>query len=182
MTVDHPSQIAYVLKVADIAIKDTNLIRQIVAELPGPPRIVGELHACPAVIIESHFGVEQLIELLPSGQAFDVMELFRHYSIRLGEEDTLSTALADARASGRLAVGATAVERAIQRRRLELLVIATDIADDYKNLLQAIITRHAYRDAIAIPGLTKKELGQTVGVRRAGCVGLLKGGRRYVAL
>lgn len=68
----------------------------------------------------------------------------------------------------------------MQRGRLELLVIASGVAEPYAKMLRAIIEHNGYQGAVIQSELTREELGHAAGVRRAGCVGLLRGRRHVV--
>jgi ribosomal protein L7Ae-like RNA K-turn-binding protein len=85
--------------------------------------------------------------------------------------------LAENHRAHRLAIGAAAVERAIQRRKLELLVVATGLEKAYARTIEAVVERNGHTGPLLTSDLTRDELGQAAGVRRAGCVGLLRGHR-----
>lgn len=173
-----PTPILRVLEVASLRIGATaDTLRQVLADDSLPLSIIGELHGYPAVIVETTCEAEQVAGLLPADLAVEITELRRHYPSRPLTQASLAALLAEATRTRCLAIGATAIERAIQRRRLELLIIATDITPPYRHLLRTVIGRNGYSGALTICELTQVQLGQAAGVRRAGCIGLLRGSR-----
>lgn len=69
------------------------------------------------------------------------------------------------------------VERAMQRRTLELLVVAAGLGGNYERIIEAVVERNSYMGPVVASDLTREELGEAAGVRRAGCIGLLRGSR-----
>lgn len=154
-------------------------VRALVAELEVPVAIVGEMHAHPALLVEVDSAlVEQFFRLLRPYSALEIVELRRHFRWDLLTRVRLTDLIVENRRACQLATGAATIERAMQRRRLELLVVATGLEDTYVRIIEAVIERHGYRGSLVASGLTRDELGQAAGVRRAGCVGLLRGRRR----
>jgi hypothetical protein len=60
-------------------------------------------------------------------------------------------------------------------------VVATELEGTYERMIEAVVARNGYTGPLVASDLTREELGQAAGVRRAGCVGLLRGSR-YVSL
>lgn len=157
-------------------------VRALVAKLKTPVSIVGEMHTHPAILIEVDSAlVEQVFRLLRPHSALEVVELRRHFRLDYLTGARLADLLVESRRAHQLATGAAAIERAMQRRRLELLVLAAGLEDTYERMIEAVVERHGYMGPLVASGLTREELGQAAGVRRAGCVGLMPGSR-YASL
>jgi ribosomal protein L7Ae-like RNA K-turn-binding protein len=143
-------------------------------------RVVGELVGHPSVIVEtSEPDAERVCELV-SDLAVEVVELRRHIAPERLPPHQLAELVAEFGAQRRLAVGAEAVERAIQRRRLELLVAAADLSVEYSTMLRAVLETNCYTGPMVMSELTREKLGKAAGSHRAGCVGLLRGERRVL--
>lgn len=119
----------------------------------------------------------ELLALLPGDeQRVAATELRARVDLADPAADSLRGLISSARTSQRLALGRAAVERAAQRRRLEIVVIAADIDPDYARSIESIL-------ASASPGIiqvisapqTARELGTLTGAKRAGVVGLTRG-------
>lgn len=91
------------------------------------------------------------------------------------ENDALRELLTGARRERRLVVGRAAVERALQRRQLDVVVLADDFDDAYGAILPRILDQHAAGIQIIASGLTATELAIFTDARRAGCVGVQSG-------
>lgn len=153
-------------------------VRALVARLKAPVSIVGEMHVYPAILIEVDSTlVEHVCRLLQSYPALEIVELRRHFRVDYLTRVPLIDLLVENRRAHQLATGAAAVERAMQRRTLELLVVATGLADTYQRVIEAVVERNSYMGPVVASDLTREELGEAAGVRRAGCVGLLRGSR-----
>lgn len=153
-------------------------IRDLVVKLKAPVSIVGETRTHPALLVEVDSElVEQFLRLLQPYSTLEIIELRRHFQSDYLTRARLTDLLVENRRARQLATGAAAIERAMQRRRLELLVVATALEDTYERMIEAIVERHSYRGPFMASDLTREELGQAAGVRRAGCVGLLRGSR-----
>lgn len=118
---------------------------------------------------------------LQSYSALEIVKLRRHFRLDYLTRLRLADLVLENRKAHQLAIGAAATERAMQRRRLELLVIATGLEDTYERIIEAVVARNGYTGPLVTSDLTREELGQSAGVRRAGCVGLLRGSR-YASL
>lgn len=145
-------------------------------------RVVGEL-SCTAGLL-----VECPAEVLPALAALagelpntEVTELRRHLRGD-PEAGTVRGMVEEARLFGQLAIGTGAVERAMQRRRSEAVFIASDPDDGYKQAVLAAAARNRYFGPLHTSGLTMRQLGSAAGVKRAGCVGILRVPRRISAL
>lgn len=153
-------------------------VRVLVAKLKAPVSIVGEMHTHPAILVEVDSAlVEQVCRLLQSYPALEIVELRRHFRLDCLTRVPLTDLLVDNRRAHQLATGAAAVERAMQRRTLELLVVAAGLGDNYERIIEAVIERNGYVGPVVASDLTREELGEAAGVRRAGCIGLLRGSR-----
>ena len=157
-------------------------VRALVTKLEEPISIVGEIHTHPAILIEVDSAlVEQIRRLLQAYSALEIVELRRHFRLDYLTRLRLTDLVLENREAHQLATGAAAIERAMQRRRLELLVVATELEGTYERMIEAVVARNGYTGPLVASDLTREELGQAAGVRRAGCVGLLRGSR-YVSL
>jgi len=157
-------------------------VRALVANLKAPVSVVGEMRTHPAILVEVDSAlVEQVCLMLESYPALEIVELRRHFRLDYLTRARLIDLLVENRRAHQLATGAAAVERAMQRRRLELLVLAAGLGDNYEKIIEAVIERNGYMGPLVASDLTREELGQAAGVRRAGCVGLVRG-RRHVSL
>lgn len=153
-------------------------VRALVAELEAPIGIVGEMHTHPAILIEVDSAlVGQVRRLLEPYLTLEIVELRRHFRLDCLTRPRLADLVLENRRARRLATGAAAIERAMQRRRLELLVVAAGLEDAYEREIEAVVERNGYTGPLVASDLTREELGQAAGVRRAGCVGLLRGSR-----
>jgi ribosomal protein L7Ae-like RNA K-turn-binding protein len=154
-------------------------VRALVTSLQPPVSIVGELRTHPAILLEVDGAlVEQLHRLLQPYSDLEIVELRRHFRREHLARERLIELLAEYHRAHRLAIGAAAVERAMQRRKLELLVLATGLDNPYARIIEALTERNGHTGPLLASDLTRDELGQAAGVRRAGCVGLLRGSRR----
>lgn len=153
-------------------------VRALVAKFEAPVSVVGEMRSHPALLVEVDSAlVEQFFRLLEPYSALEVAELRRHFRLDYLTRVRLTDLLVESRRACQLATGAAAIERAMQRRRLELLVVATGLEDAYERIVEAVVERNGYRGPLMASDLTREELGRAAGVRRAGCVGLLRGSR-----
>ncbi len=153
-------------------------VRALVAKLKLPVSVVGEMHTHPAILVEADSAlVEHICRLLQPYPALEIVELWRHFRLDFLTQARLTDLLVQNRRAHQLATGAAAVERAMQRRKLELLVVATELGDNYEKIIEAVVERNGYMGPLVASDLTREELGQAAGVRRAGCVGLLRGSR-----
>jgi len=157
-------------------------VRALVTKLKAPISIVGEMHTHPAILVEVDSTlVEQICRPLQSYSALEIVELRRHFRLDYLTRLRLTNLVLGNRKAHQLAIGAAAIERAMQRRRLELLVVATGLEDTYERIIEAVVARNGYTGPLVTSDLTREELGQAAGVRRAGCIGLLRGSR-YASL
>jgi ribosomal protein L7Ae-like RNA K-turn-binding protein len=157
-------------------------LRVLVTTLQAPGSIVGELRTHPAILVELDSTlIGQLHRLLQPYSDLEIVELRRHFRHEHLTRERLIDLLAENHQAHRLAIGAAAVERAIQRRKLELLVVATGLEKAYTRTIEAVVERNGHTGPLLASDLTRDELGQAAGVRRAGCVGLLRG-RRHAFL
>ncbi len=153
-------------------------VRALVAKLKAPVSLVGEMHTRPALLVEVDSTlVKHFFRLLQPYSALEIVELRRHFRLDHLTRVRLTDLLVENRRARQLATGAAAIERAMQRRRLELLVVATELEDIYERMIESIVERHSYRGPLVASDLIREELGQAAGVRHAGCVGLLRGNR-----
>jgi ribosomal protein L7Ae-like RNA K-turn-binding protein len=174
-------QVTYLLEVASLDMRRTSAELRSQLEVTGfPVRIVGELDDYPGIVVEVDAGTASELQnhLLLKDSRLEIVELRRHFRTSNLSTDSLVRLIAQASKAARLAVGASAVERAIQRRRLELLVVANDLAEPYAAMLRTVIETTGCGSPLIVASLSRTELGRPAGVHRTGCVGILRGSRR----
>lgn len=171
--------VVFLLEVASLGSHTSAVeVRTLVTSLQVPINIVGELRTHPAILVEVDSAlVEQLHRLLQPYSDLEIVELRRHFRREHLTRERLIELLVENHRAHRLAIGAAAVERAMQRRKLELLVLATGLDKPYARIIEAVVERNGHTGPLLTSDLTRDELGQAAGVRRAGCVGLLRGSR-----
>lgn len=167
------------LEVASLQSHDSaSSVRALVTKLKAPVSIVGEMHTHPAILVEVDSALAgDVCRLLQAHSALEIVELRRHFRLDFLTRARLTDLLIENRRAHQLATGAAAIERAMQRRKIELLVVATGLSDTYEKIIEAVVERNGYIGPLVASDLTREELGQAAGVRRAGCVGLLRGSR-----
>lgn len=74
-------------------------------------------------------------------------------------------------------LGDPAVERAAQRRKLDLVVLACDLDEGYAVAVEKILVANSPEVQVLTADLSVRDLGGLVGTKRAGCVGLVRGAR-----
>jgi ribosomal protein L7Ae-like RNA K-turn-binding protein len=87
---------------------------------------------------------------------------------------TLSSLLLSMKEQSRIVAGESSVERMLQRRKLSLLIIASDIDRDYQDVLSRIIDNSVRDVPVVLSTLTREELGKHVGIHRASIIGILQ--------
>lgn len=90
------------------------------------------------------------------------------------DQNSITSAVTTAVVTGRIIVGREAVERGLQRRKLATVVIASGTSDDFTSTIQTIVNKHPSHVDVMITALTREQLGNLVGCRRAGCVGIAR--------
>ncbi|MGH3975744.1 MAG: hypothetical protein ACRDS9_20790 [Pseudonocardiaceae bacterium] len=158
-------------------------LRTQLESLELPVRVIGELNGYPGILVETEDSTATKLreQFVVADAPIEIVELRRHFHPPTLSSDHLMALIAVCHRDRRLAVGAGAAERAVQRRRLELLVLANDLAESYARMIEAVIEGTGYQGTVIVADLTREELGRAAGVRRAGCVGVLRGSR-HVAL
>ncbi|MGH3905009.1 MAG: hypothetical protein ACRDTE_12580 [Pseudonocardiaceae bacterium] len=154
-------------------------LRTLLEALGLPVRVIGELNSYPGIVVETDDSTATRLreQLAVENHSVEVVELRRHFHLPTLSTDRIAEIIADCCRGQRLAIGAGAVERAAQRRRLELLVLAAGVAEPYARMVRALVKGTAYQGPLIVTDLTRKELGHAAGVHRAGCVGVLRGSR-----
>ncbi|MGH3794970.1 MAG: hypothetical protein ACRDSP_08780 [Pseudonocardiaceae bacterium] len=147
-----------------------------------PIRVIGELNGYPGILIEAEdFTAVKLREqLFIANGALEVVELRRHFHPSRLSTERLMVLIGECCRDRRLAIGASAAERAAQRRHLELLILASDLTKPYARMIQAVIAGTSYRGPLILTGMTREDLGRAAGVHRAACIGILRGVRHVV--
>jgi ribosomal protein L7Ae-like RNA K-turn-binding protein len=169
-----------VLEIVSLDMRRTSAELRSQLETTGfPVRIVGELSDHPSLVVEVDEDTASELQrhLILKYRRIEVVELRRHFRSASLSTDCLLRMVTQAKDTQRLAVGAGAVERAIQRRRLELLIVANDLAEPYVAMLRTVIETAGCGSPLVVADLSRKELGQPAGVHQAGCVGILRGSR-----
>jgi ribosomal protein L7Ae-like RNA K-turn-binding protein len=142
-------------------------------------RLLPAADTAPWLVVHTRdLDAAELAALLPPGMRCVVTEL--RCRIELAEPKALAALVGGVRARGGLAVGRAAVERAAQRRRLDLVVLAADLDAAYRRALEKIFAVHGAGVQVTASEFSGAELGELAGARRAGCVGLLRGHSRLV--
>ncbi|MBX6752321.1 MAG: hypothetical protein IRY85_22115 [Micromonosporaceae bacterium] len=153
-------------------------IEQIVDDLREQKlgRPVGTLSGFPAGLFEvQHGDLDELLRAVDRyGCQVQVVELGHYYEAKRLTPAGLLALLASCAAVGALAVGAAEVERAAQRRRLDLLIVCTDADADYRARIDAIVASTRYAGPRIVTRLSPLELGRAAGVKRASCIGLVR--------
>lgn len=184
MTDPPANAVLCILEIAALDMQRTSAQLRSQLETAGlPARVIGELNGCPGILVETDDSTAAKLrdQLCGKNGPVEIVELRRHFHPPTLSSDRLAALIAECRRAQRLAIGAGAVERAIQRRRLELLVVASGVGEPYASMMHAIVESTGYQGSLVITGLNGEELGRAAGVRRAGCVGVLRGSR-HVAL
>lgn len=152
---------------------DTNAIQErLVAAGDHSVNIVPTPGPSPWILVQTtDVDAHELHDLI--GIPASITELRRHVQTKHAGLHGLSDIVAAVGANG-VAIGRAATERAIQRRRLDILVIAADLDPAYTQSIEKVIAETEQHIQVIISDLTAAELGQATGCRRAGCVGLLR--------
>lgn len=175
-----PGAVLCVLEIVSLDLQRTPAhLRTQLEALELPVRVIGELNGYPGIVVETDDSTATRLweQLAVEGRPIEIVELRRHFHLPALSSDRVVALIADCCRGQRLAIGAGAVERAAQRRRLELLVLATGVAEPYARMVQALVKGTGYQGPLIVTDLTRKELGYAAGVHCAGCVGVLRGTR-----
>lgn len=152
---------------------DTNAIQErLVAGGGHSVKVVPMPGPSPWILVQTaDVDAHELHDLI--GMSASITELRRHVQIKHAGLHGLADLIATVGASG-VAIGRAATERAIQRRLLDILVIAADLDPAYTRSIEEVIAQPQQHIQVILSDLTAAELGQAMGCRRAGCVGLLR--------
>jgi len=131
----------------------------------------------PWVIVQTcDIDAGQLAAMLPGATPYAFTELRCRLRLADPAPTALCRLLADAHARERgLVVGRAAVERAAQRRRLDLVVLAADLDEEYATALERILVANCPEVQVITTDMDRKKLGTLIGTKRAGCVGITRG-------
>ncbi|MGQ0777096.1 MAG: hypothetical protein ACT4NY_22225 [Pseudonocardiales bacterium] len=144
--------------------------------------MIGELNGYPSIVVETDDSISsrlrELLEIIDF--PIEIVKLRHHFHPPMLSTDHLVEIINECNRDQRLAIGAGTVERAIQRRRLELLVLAKGVTESYTSMMQAVVRVTRYQGPLVVADLTSKELGCAAGVHRTGCVGILRSSSHIV--
>jgi len=130
----------------------------------------------PWVIVQTcDIDAGQLAAMLPEVTPYAFTELRCRLRLADPAPTALCRLLADAHARAGLVVGRAAVERAAQRRRLDLVVLAADLDKEYATALEKILVANCPEVQVITTDMDRKKLGALIGTKRAGCVGITRG-------
>jgi ribosomal protein L7Ae-like RNA K-turn-binding protein len=154
-----------------------NRLHDTLAAIPDPRLAVLPPGCGPWLLVSTtDLDPGELLALLPSGeQQVAATELRTRVDLADPAVESLRSLITYARTSRRLALGRAAVERAAQRRRLEIVVIASDIDPGYARSIESILASVSPEVQIISAPQTTHELGTLTGTKRAGVVGLIRG-------
>lgn len=154
-----------------------NRLRGILAAIPDPRLAVLPPDGGPWLLVSTtDLSPGELLALLPGDeQRVAATELRTRVDLADPATDSLRSLISYARTSRRLALGRAAVERAAQRRRLEIVVIAADIDPGYARSIESVLASASPGVQVISAPQTARELGTLTGAKRAGVVGLTRG-------
>jgi ribosomal protein L7Ae-like RNA K-turn-binding protein len=155
---------------------DMGLLGDLIATLGGQGfTVLPAEGTAPWLLVRTRgMGAEQLATALASTLPCAVTELRCRLDLDHGDA-ALPELLRQAAADGRVVAGLAAVERAAQRRKLDILAAAADIDAGYTNTLEKILAAHGSGLQVVVTAFTTAELGAMARVKRAGCLGVLRG-------
>jgi ribosomal protein L7Ae-like RNA K-turn-binding protein len=116
-----------------------------------------------------------LLRILPADEPVQVSELHARAEVT-DPPASLSSLVTAARLERRIAVGRAAVERAVQRRRVDIVIVAADADADYARSLELILASAAPGIQVITAPDPARDLGTLAGVKRAGVIGITRGG------
>ncbi|MGH8904001.1 MAG: hypothetical protein ACRDYA_20570 [Egibacteraceae bacterium] len=138
--------------------------------------LLGAPGFAPWVIVQTcDVDAGQLAAMLPEATSYAVTELRCRLRLADPASHALRRLLVDARARAGLVVGRAAVERAAQRRRLDLVVLACDLDEGYAAAVEKVLAANSPEVQVLTADLGVRDLGGLAGAKRAGCVGLARG-------
>lgn len=181
MTGQLTGRVLCILEIVSLDVQRTpDQLRTQLEAVELPIRIIGELNGYPSILVETDDSTAAKLreQLAVDDGPIEVVELRRHFPPPTLARDRLVTLISECCRTRRLAIGAGAVERAVQRGRLELLVLANNVAEPYARMVQAVVEGTGYQGPLIVADLTREELGRAAGSHRAGCIGVLRGSRR----
>jgi hypothetical protein len=160
---------------------DLQDLRMLLGELQHPRiRLVPAAHGIPWVLVHTQdLAAETLLEMIPLARGIAATELRSRLELTAPTGSSLCALIEDAQQQGTLVIGRAAVERAAQRRRLDIVILADGIDPEYADSLQKIILGTAPGLQVVTANLTTTELGTLTRRKRAGVLGLARG---YTAL
>lgn len=156
---------------------DPQALRAHLGTLDGPQvHILPQAAEAPWIIAHTRdLDAEALLALLPTDQRFVVTQLRCRIDPAALSGQPLRSLIETARRQHALVLGRAAVERAAQRRRLDLVVIAGDFDPGYVDSLERIILGCAAGVQVIVAAVTARELGTLTGTKRTGVVGFTRG-------
>jgi ribosomal protein L7Ae-like RNA K-turn-binding protein len=156
---------------------DPQALRAHLSTLDDPRvKILPQAAEAPWVIAHTRdLDAEALLALLPANQGFAVTQLRCRIDLGAPSGQSLRSLIENARHQHALVLGRAAVERAAQRRRLDLVVIAGDVDPGYADSLERILLGCAPSVQVIVAAVTARELGTLTGTKRTGVAGFTRG-------
>lgn len=156
-----------------------NRLRGLLAAIPDPRLAVLPPDGGPWLLVSTtDLDPGELLALLPGDeQRVAATELRIRVDLADPAADSLRSLISYARTTRRLALGRAAVERASQRRRLEIVVIAADVDPGYARSIESVLASASPEVQVISAPQTARELGTLTGAKRAGVVGLTRGSK-----
>lgn len=156
---------------------DLNDLRVTLGELQDPRiRLLPPAHGIPWVITHTQdLPAEALLEMIPPAGGLSATELRSRLELSARTGTSLRGLIEDAQHQGTLIIGRASVERAAQRRRLDIVILADGVDPEYADSLQRIVLGTAPGLQVITANLTAAELGSLTRRKRAGVLGLARG-------
>lgn len=181
MSAPEPEEIGNVIRLIEVTPLDPTFpveaLREQLQALAGERlELLTALGFAPWVIVQTRdIDAGQLAAMLPESMSYAVTELRCRLRLADPAPFALRRLLAEAHARAGLVAGRAAVERAAQRRRLDLVVLACDLDEEYALAIEKILVTNCPEVQVVTTDLSRRNLGALVGSKRAGCVGIARG-------
>ena len=175
------SQPCHVIRLIEISSPDPDTgpgdLHAMIGEVQDPRiRLIQQARDIPWIIVHTRdLTAESLLEMVPPRCGLVVTELRCRLELATPAGASLRALIENGQHRGTLIIGRAAVERAAQRRRLDIAIIAAGIDAEYAGSLQKVILGTAPGLQIITAALTALELGNLTGRKRAGILGIVRG-------
>jgi ribosomal protein L7Ae-like RNA K-turn-binding protein len=155
---------------------DPARLRTVLSLLDDPRVLLPCADGTPWLLVHTRdLDADGLLALLPGDAGISLTELRARIALADPATESLRSLIHAASSRQALAVGRAAVERAAQRRRLDLIVTAADIDPGYADSLERILAGCAPGIQVITAAETSRALGKLTGAKRAGVVGFIRG-------